>query len=79
MKSSLLISGEADCVVGEGQEEVPGGCPPNNDGVLKEIWESTYVASGAIRLIGELLNELWKGIAGNFIHVLDEETAAWSV
>ena len=37
------------------------------------------MARGAIRLIGELLSELRKRVAGYFIHILGEEMGDWSL
>ena len=44
---------------------------------MKDSWEAKYVVSGAIRVIGKVLNELESGVARYIIHVLNEDVTAW--
>ena len=54
-------------------QEVSGGEPPNNDGLLNEKGKTMYELRGASSMSGELFSELMKRVAGNVIHVFSEE------
>ena len=73
----IVIGKRGGSFVDGGPQDVSGGSPPKNDGMLKDSWEDMYVVSGAIRVIGELMNELESGVARYFIHVLNEDVTAW--
>ena len=53
--------------------KVPGGEPPNNDGLLNEEGKLMYEYRGDSSISGELFNELRKRVAGNIFHVVSEQ------
>ena len=69
----IVVVPELAVGVTEMHQEVSGGKPPNNDGLLNEERETTYELRGANSISGELVSELMKRVAGNVVHVSPEE------